>query len=98
VSRTHAAVVDKFVFCLHTRDDNSGGYVFLIGDAAHIPLPAGGQGMNLGIRDAVGLGLVLVAHMILKDAPEAQQSEVGPLKIYGEARRECALAGERVGE
>jgi 2-polyprenyl-6-methoxyphenol hydroxylase-like FAD-dependent oxidoreductase len=47
--------------------------------------------MNLGIRDAVELGSALVAHMILKDTPETQQSEVDPLKVYGDARRASAL-------
>ena len=32
------------------------GNVFLAGDAAHIHSPAGGQGMNTGIGDAVNLG------------------------------------------
>lgn len=32
------------------------GRCFLIGDAAHIHTPAGGQGMNLGIGDAYNLG------------------------------------------
>ncbi|MFI2778857.1 FAD-dependent monooxygenase [Streptomyces sp. ALB3] len=32
------------------------GRVLLAGDAAHIHLPAGGQGMNTGIQDAVNLG------------------------------------------
>jgi 2-polyprenyl-6-methoxyphenol hydroxylase-like FAD-dependent oxidoreductase len=38
--------------------------VFLAGDAAHIHSPAGGQGMNTGIQDAVNLGwkLALVCH------------------------------------
>lgn len=31
------------------------GHVFLAGDAAHIHSPAGGQGMNTGIQDAVNL-------------------------------------------
>ena len=35
------------------------GPVFLAGDAAHVYSPAGGQGMNLGIRDAAELGEVL---------------------------------------
>ena len=38
--------------------------VFLAGDAAHIHSPAGGQGMNTGIQDAVNLAwkLALVCH------------------------------------
>ena len=32
------------------------GPVFLAGDAAHVHSPAGGQGMNIGIQDAVDLG------------------------------------------
>ena len=35
------------------------GRVFLAGDAAHVHSPAGGQGMNLGIQDAVMLGGLL---------------------------------------
>jgi 2-polyprenyl-6-methoxyphenol hydroxylase-like FAD-dependent oxidoreductase len=42
------------------------GRVFLVGDAAHIHTPAGGQGMNTGIQDAHNLawklGLVLGGH------------------------------------
>jgi len=37
------------------------GRVLLAGDAAHIHLPAGGQGMNVGIQDAVNLGWKLAA-------------------------------------
>ncbi|MFI9406973.1 FAD-dependent monooxygenase [Nocardia sp. NPDC052316] len=32
------------------------GRILLAGDAAHIHLPAGGQGLNVGIQDAVNLG------------------------------------------
>jgi 2-polyprenyl-6-methoxyphenol hydroxylase-like FAD-dependent oxidoreductase len=37
------------------------GPVFLAGDAAHVHSPAGGQGMNLGIQDAVDLAHTLSA-------------------------------------
>ncbi|ARQ72309.1 FAD-dependent monooxygenase [Streptomyces marincola] len=37
------------------------GRVFLAGDAAHVHLPAGGQGLNVGIQDAVNLGWKLGA-------------------------------------
>lgn len=32
------------------------GRVFLAGDAAHVHLPLGAQGMNTGIQDAMNLG------------------------------------------
>jgi 3-(3-hydroxy-phenyl)propionate hydroxylase len=37
------------------------GRVLLAGDAAHIHLPAGGQGMNMGMQDAFNLGWKLAA-------------------------------------
>lgn len=40
-----------------------GAVIFLIGDAAHVHPPAGGQGMNLGIRDALFLAPVLATHI-----------------------------------
>ncbi|MFC7310816.1 FAD-dependent monooxygenase [Streptomyces monticola] len=46
------------------------GRVLLAGDAAHIHLPAGGQGMNTSIQDAVNLGWKLAA-VAAGRAPEA---------------------------
>jgi 2-polyprenyl-6-methoxyphenol hydroxylase-like FAD-dependent oxidoreductase len=37
------------------------GRVLLAGDAAHVHLPAGGQGLNLGLQDAFNLGWKLAA-------------------------------------
>ncbi|WP_158894833.1 FAD-dependent monooxygenase [Amycolatopsis anabasis] len=39
------------------------GRVLLAGDAAHIHFPAGGQGLNLGVQDAMNLGWKLAAEM-----------------------------------
>jgi 2-polyprenyl-6-methoxyphenol hydroxylase-like FAD-dependent oxidoreductase len=55
-------------FRLHERlaEQYRIGRVFLVGDAAHIHTPAGGQGMNTGIQDAHNLawkiGLALRGH------------------------------------
>ncbi|MFF3408999.1 FAD-dependent monooxygenase [Streptomyces sp. NPDC002742] len=54
------------VFNVHARhaDTTRDGRVFLIGDAAHIHSPAGGQGLNTGVNDAHNLSwkLALVWH------------------------------------
>jgi 2-polyprenyl-6-methoxyphenol hydroxylase-like FAD-dependent oxidoreductase len=49
--RVHHRVADHF----------SKGHAFLLGDAAHVHSPVGGQGMNTGIGDAVNLAWKLAA-------------------------------------
>ena len=46
------------------------GRVLLAGDAAHVHPPDGGQGMQLGVQDAVNLGWKL-AQVVRKTAPES---------------------------
>jgi 2-polyprenyl-6-methoxyphenol hydroxylase-like FAD-dependent oxidoreductase len=59
------------------------GRVLLAGDAAHIHSPVGGQGLNLGIQDAVNLGWKLArvvdgtSHPELLDTYEAERHPVG---------------------
>jgi 2-polyprenyl-6-methoxyphenol hydroxylase-like FAD-dependent oxidoreductase len=50
-------------FRIHHRvaDTYRAGRMLLAGDAAHVHSPAGGQGMNLGIQDAVALADALAA-------------------------------------
>ena len=56
--------------------------VLLAGDAAHVHSPAGGQGMNAGILDAMSLADALVAAM--------RQGKDTALDAYGEKRRPVA--------
>ena len=46
------------------------GRVLLAGDAAHVHSPAGGQGLNTGVQDAVNLGWKL-AQVVKGTAPES---------------------------
>jgi hypothetical protein len=46
------------------------GRVLLCGDAAHVHSPAGGQGLNLGVQDAVNLGWKL-AQVVKGTSPES---------------------------
>lgn len=58
------------------------GRIFLIGDAAHIHPPTGGQGLNTSIQDACNLGWKLAA--VVAGAPDAL------LDSYEEERRPIA--------
>ena len=46
------------------------GRVLLAGDAAHVHSPAGGQGLNIGVQDAVNLGWKL-AQVVKGTSPES---------------------------
>lgn len=46
------------------------GRILLAGDAAHVHYPAGGQGLNIGVQDAVNLGWKL-AQVVGKTSPES---------------------------
>jgi hypothetical protein len=46
------------------------GRVLLAGDAAHVHAPTGGQGLNLGVQDAVNLGWKL-AQVVRRTSPDS---------------------------
>ncbi|MFE0690974.1 FAD-dependent monooxygenase [Streptomyces xiamenensis] len=53
--------VSSFTDATRQADAYRRGRVLLAGDAAHIHLPAGGQGLSIGVQDAVNLGWKLAA-------------------------------------
>ncbi len=73
------------------------GRVLLAGDAAHIHYPAGGQGLNIGVQDAVNLGwkLALVARgqapESLLDSYHAERHPVAE-RVLNNTRAQAALA------
>lgn len=62
-------------FRVHHRvaDSYRNGRVLIAGDAAHVHSPAGGQGMNTGLQDAIVLGETLVT--VLRGGPESALDE-----------------------
>ncbi|EMD40593.1 hypothetical protein CERSUDRAFT_121307 [Gelatoporia subvermispora B] len=88
--RVKSAVADRF----HQRMGD--GIVTLCGDAGHVHSPAGGQGMNLGIRDAIQLGQAL-SDIIKRDndpntSPSAARAYADKrLEGYTTERRKLAV-------
>ncbi|KQQ29405.1 FAD-binding monooxygenase [Methylobacterium sp. Leaf123] len=81
-------------FRIHERkvSEYGRGRVFLAGDAAHIHSPAGGQGMNTGVQDAVNLAwkLALVlrgaATPRLLDSYSSERNAVGEMVLRNAGR------------
>ncbi|KAK0483769.1 FAD/NAD-P-binding domain-containing protein [Armillaria novae-zelandiae] len=81
--RTSSAIADTFFKPLLNEEGPSRGRIILVGDAAHTHSPFGGQGMNLGIRDAVFL-----APALEKSLSENKDDE---LESWATVRRTRAL-------
>jgi 2-polyprenyl-6-methoxyphenol hydroxylase-like FAD-dependent oxidoreductase len=69
-----------------------GGRVFLVGDAAHIHSPAGGQGMNTGMQDAFNLAWKLALTIggqggeSLLDTYSSERAAVGDMVLRNATR------------
>ncbi|MFT3710123.1 MAG: FAD-dependent monooxygenase [Archangium sp.] len=76
------------------------GRVLLAGDSAHIHSPAGGQGLNLGVQDAVNLGwkLAQVVHGTsqpdLLDTYQAERHPVGARVLKSSMAMTAANRGD----
>ena len=91
-------------FVIHRRvvGKYRSGRCFVAGDAAHLHSPAGGQGMNTGIQDAVNLAwkLALVVQgkapegLLASYTPERKAAVAGVLKGSDLATRLVTLRGE----
>lgn len=85
--RTRCAVADTFYTHFGNAGPSPGATVCLVGDAAHIHPPAGGQGMNLALRDAITLGPVLAAALTARPCPETDEL----VRAHMTVRRDRAL-------
>ncbi len=66
------------------------GRVLLAGDAAHVHSPVGGQGLNLGVQDAVNLGWKL-AQVLRGMSPESLLDTYQALKMDEPRKRYAAM-------
>lgn len=69
----------KTIFRVHARHATAFqlGRVFLLGDSAHVHSPAGGQGLNTALQDALNLGWKLAA-VIRGESPSDLLLSYGP--------------------
>lgn len=77
--RSHHRIAEKF----------RRGRAFLVGDAAHIHSPVGGQGMNTGIMDSINLAWKLAT--VLRQTEMSEEAKHQLLESYDSERRSFAL-------
>lgn len=89
--------ISRFNDAARQADRYRQGRVLLAGDAAHIHFPAGGQGLNMGVQDAVNLGWKLAsvvrgrAPQSLLDSYHAERHPVAE-RVLSNTRAQSALA------
>jgi hypothetical protein len=65
----HPTWITRFTDTTRQAATYRAGRVLLAGDAAHVHSPVGGQGLNMGVQDAVNLGWKL-AQVVKRTSPE----------------------------
>ncbi|HWZ97008.1 MAG TPA: FAD-dependent monooxygenase [Candidatus Dormibacteraeota bacterium] len=65
-----ATYISRFTDMARQAASYRNGRVLLVGDAAHVHSPKGGQGLNIGVQDAVNLGWKL-AQVVHGTSPES---------------------------
>ena len=78
------ALITRFTDAARQAAAYRAGRVLLAGDAAHVHYPAGGQGLNIGVQDAVNLGWKL-AQVVKGISPasllDTYQAERHPIAV-----------------
>lgn len=89
--------ISRFTDMARQADPYRKGRVLLAGDAAHVHPPQGGQGLNVGVQDAVNLGWKLaqvvegVSPETLLDSYQAERHPVGA-RVQEHTKAQVALA------
>ncbi|MDI3422591.1 FAD-dependent monooxygenase [Streptomyces luteolus] len=88
--------ISSFTDTTRQAEHYRSGRIFLVGDATHIHMPAGAQGMSVGVQDAVNLGWKLAATLAgwapdgLLDTFESERHPVGE-KLMRNTRAQTKL-------
>jgi 2-polyprenyl-6-methoxyphenol hydroxylase-like FAD-dependent oxidoreductase len=96
----HATSISRFTDMARQAASYRERRVLLAGDAAHVHFPTGGQGLNIGVQDAVNLGWKL-AQVVNRTSPasllDSYQAERHPVaaRVLKNTLAQSALLGRR---
>ena len=102
ISQGTASWVSRFGNAARQAAHYRRGQTFLAGDAAHIHSPYGGQGLNLGVQDAVNLGWKLAAAVhgwappTLLDSYHSERHPVASRVLFNTRAQDPLVGGPEV--